>query len=224
METSYNGWPASPDPEGLGVDRSFAVAGIAFPGGVLGGDVAVVLEYVATQLHQHVEPLHDGWCWGYNYRANVNDPESLSCHASATAIDVNAPDHPNGVWDSYNPDQVAFIQSLIAELEGVVTWGGGWADDMHWEISATPAAVKAVADRLRAGGPGGPGQPDIEGEGDDAVTDEDLEQIALRVWSHMVGAGGAGATLEEVRATNRDMNAKLSKLCDPRNGNVNGTG
>ena len=62
------------------------------------------------------------------------------------------------------------------------------------------------------------------GTGDDEVTDEDIQKIAQTVWSHMVGAGGAGATLEEVRATNRDMNAKLSKLCDPRNGNVDGTG
>jgi hypothetical protein len=60
--------------------------------------------------------------------------------------------------------------------------------------------------------------------GDDEVTDDDLNKIAQKVWAYMVGNGGAGATLEEVRSTNRDMNAKLSKLCDPRNGNVNGTG
>jgi hypothetical protein len=44
------------------------------------------------------------------------------------------------------------------------------------------------------------------------------------VWSYIVGGGGAGATLEEIRVGTRDANAKLSKLCDPRNGNVDGTG
>jgi hypothetical protein len=67
------------------------------------------------------------------------------------------------------------------------------------------------------------GQGSSTGE-DDEVTDDDIKKIADQVWATMIGNGGAGATLEEVRSTNRDMNAKLSKLCDPRNGNVNGTG
>jgi hypothetical protein len=191
---------------------------------VLGGDVAVVLRHVATQLHEHVEQLVDGWCWGYEYRANVNDPGSLSCHASATAIDINAPDHPNGASNTYSAEDQAFIQSLLLELDGVVAWGGGWSDDMHWEISGTAAAVKAAADRLRSGSPSGPGQTELEGDQGAPVTDQEMQQIAAKVWAYMIGQGGAGASLEEVRATSRDMNAKLSKLVDPRNGNVNGTG
>ena len=35
-------------------------------------------------------------CWGYEFRANVNNPSQLSCHASGTAIDYNANRHPNG--------------------------------------------------------------------------------------------------------------------------------
>jgi hypothetical protein len=224
METSYNGWEASPDPDALGVDKSFAVAGVTFPGGVLGGDVAVVLGYVATQMHEHVEPLHDGWCWGYTYKTASNSPESLSCHSSATALDINSPDHGDGAQNTYSATQQDFIRQLVDDLAGVVTWGGDWDDDMHWEISGSAAEVKQVADRIRGGDLSSPAPPDQQQGQDDDVTDDDVQRIAAKVWAYMVGNGGAGATLEEVRATNRDMNAKLSKLCDPRNHNVDGTG
>lgn len=91
-----------------------------------------------------------------------------------------------------------------------MSWLGGVSSD------ANGKSLVENVQRYMAGGPS---------EGDDEnVTDDDINKIATKVWQYMVGSGGAGATLEEVRSTNRDMNAKLSKLVDPRNGNVNGTG
>ena len=52
--------------------------------------------------------------------------------------------------------------------------------------------------------------------------DQFLDRVANRVWSQMVGGGGAGQTLEEVRSVQRNVNANVTRLVDPRNGNVNG--
>lgn len=220
METSYNGWPASADPQAIGIDASFSQRGVSFPGGVKAGDVATVLGYVIGRIHDEVEQLHDGWCWGYNFRPATNSPNTLSCHSSGTAADINAPDHGDGVHDTFTPQQQDWIRQILREVGGVVVWGADWDDDMHFEISGTAEQVAAVAAGLTGSSSVQPAPP----QGDDDVTDADIDKIAQRVWSYMVGGGGAGATLEEIRSTNRDINAKCSKLVDPRNGNVDGTG
>jgi hypothetical protein len=149
---SYNGWVASPNPDTIGIDQTFAVGGVSFPGGVKGGDVAQVLGYVATRIHLAVEKLVKGWCWGWEYRQNVNDPATLSCHASGTAIDINAPRHPNGKTGTFTPEQVVQIRRILFEAGSVVAWGHDWrgsVDEMHFEIRGTAAEVKAAAAGLR---------------------------------------------------------------------------
>lgn len=125
--------------------------GVHFPGGVKAGPVSTVLGYVCSQIHTTVERLVPGWCWGYEYRRNVNDPSTLSCHASATAVDVNAPNHPNGARDTFSPLQIERIRAILHAAGGVVAWGRDWTgttDEMHFEISGTSVAVAAAAGRL----------------------------------------------------------------------------
>lgn len=159
MTTSYNGWPASTDPTAINV-VPFAVAGVSFPGGVRGGDVYVVLHYVAAQFHHRVEPLVSPGCWGWSYRQNRN-ANNLSCHSSATAIDCNAPKHPNGIEASRNftraqTDEIHRILAEVPELDEVVHWGGDWhapltPDPMHFEIHDYDLVKLArVAGRIRA--------------------------------------------------------------------------
>jgi peptidoglycan hydrolase-like protein with peptidoglycan-binding domain len=157
MPTSYNGWPASPNPADFGGLTPLVVAGESFAPGVRSGDVHTVLEYVARQLHERVEPVvrndwHQADDWGFAYRANRNDPNSLSCHASATAIDYNATRHPNGRRGTFTLSQVAEIRRILAEVDGCVRWGGaftGVPDEMHFEIIKNAADVERTADRLR---------------------------------------------------------------------------
>lgn len=225
MITSYNGWEASPDPSAIGIDPDFTVGGVVFPGGVRSGDVALVLGTVASLFNQHVEALIPGYCWGYEFRTATHSPESLSCHSSGTAVDLNAPLHGDGQSGTFSPAQVDWINQILRSVGGVVRWGGGWNDEMHFEIRGTPAEVAAAADALNPNDiPPPPTAPQPPPQGEDTVTDEDLEKIAHKVWTYIVGGGGAGATLEEIRVGTRDANAKLSKLVDPRNGNVDGTG
>jgi hypothetical protein len=223
--TSYNGWTASPDPTAIGIDPDFTAGGVVFPGGVRSGDVSVVLGHVAEQFHQHVEALIAGYCWGYEFRNATHSPEALSCHSSGTALDLNAPLHGDGVAGSFTPAQIDWIEQILRSAGGVVVWGGAWNDEMHFEIKGTPAEVHAVAAELLSSATNSPPPPPPPATiGDPEVTDEEITRIAQKVWSYIVGGGGAGATLEEVRVLSRDNAAKLSKLCDPRNGNVDGTG
>jgi hypothetical protein len=225
VQASYNGWPASADPAQIGIDEAFQVGAVRFPGGCKSGDVALVLGTVASLFNQHVEALVPGWCWGYEFRFATNSPEALSCHSSGTALDLNAPLHADGTRGTFRPVQVDWIRDILLSVGGVVRWGGAWGDEMHFEIAGTPAEVAAAAAGLNTQGQlqPGPARPPAA-TGDTQVTDEELEKIAAKVWSHIIGGGGAGASLEEVRQGMRDANAKLSKLVDPRNGNVDVTG
>ena len=157
-EYSYNGWLASRTPADFGGLSALVVAGEPFAPGVRSGDVHTVLEYVAEQLHRRVEPVvasawHQADDWGYNYRPNRNNPRSLSCHASGTAIDYNATRHPNGKRGTFTAGQVAEIRRILAEVGGVVRWGGDFKDtkdEMHFEIVGSVSAVARVAASLRA--------------------------------------------------------------------------
>jgi hypothetical protein len=171
---SYNGWPASPDKASIGV-----VANDWFPGGVKAGDVTTVLRHVVRQLDARVEPIVAGWCWGYTYKANVNNPSQLSCHASGTALDFNAVDHPNGSSGTFTQAQVGEIYAILAECRGAVGWLEGY-DEMHFEIQVDAADLARVAALLGDAAP-----PEPEPEPEPPVEDDDVMQL-LRI------AGGDG--------------------------------
>jgi len=160
-ETSYNGWPASRDPRAIHV-VPLVVRGVEFIGGCKSGDVHTVLSHVLGEFHDRVEHLKNPGCWGYSYRPNRNNPDELSCHASATAADANAPAHPNGVEaiKTFTPAEIAEVHEIlreIAELDEVVHWGGDWheangltPDAMHFEIHDHDLAKLArVAARIK---------------------------------------------------------------------------
>ncbi|WP_394941992.1 M15 family metallopeptidase [Psychromicrobium sp. YIM B11713] len=147
--TSQNGWPAS---ESLPL-ATLKVGSVTFPSGVLKGDVATVLGYVARRFNKEVEALHEGWCWGYNFR-KISGSTEYSNHSSGTAIDCNAPDHPLGKEGTYSKAQVTAIHKIISDCNGVVRWGGdynGRKDEMHFEINVGPgnAKLKALAKKIK---------------------------------------------------------------------------
>lgn len=150
MPLSQNGWTAAPD---IAL-RPLIVNGVEFIPGIRDDDaVETVLRYVLAQYDQRVEPLVNPGCWGFSFRDNANDPSSLSNHSSATAVDANAPAHPNGVptLATFSREQVDEIHKILAEVDHVVRWGGdyeGTPDAMHFEINADRAAVVRVAQRL----------------------------------------------------------------------------
>lgn len=204
--TSYNGWPGNSDPKAIGVGPFGDAAGYPFPGGVKQGDVATVLGYVATQLHYRVEPCVNGWCWGYSWKQNVNNPSQLSCHASGTAIDWCAPDHPNGSSGTFSDEQVGEIYAILDECQGAVSWLEGY-DEMHFEIQVSAAELAGVAASLPAGGGGSGGNGDLDVTEDDLrrivgeVIDSRLDEIGVSVWSTPINERGqANAMINQASA------------------------
>jgi hypothetical protein len=150
MATSQNGWKASPDKAAIGI-VSPKVAGVSFPQGVRGGDVATVLMWVAERFHKTVEPLRAGWCWGYHHK-KIEGSSQLSNHASGTAIDLNAPAHPMGRSGTFSAKQVRAIRSILDYCDGVVRWGGDYStrpDEMHFEIVRGAAEVARLAAKIK---------------------------------------------------------------------------
>lgn len=147
MANSQNGWPVAT----VGQQDRSAVHGVTVPNGVLAGDVATVLHHLMDRFHREVEPLRFGSCWGW-FVKSIEGSSSISNHASGTAIDLNAPDHPMGVRGTFSSAKRAAIHRILDDLDGVVRWGGdytGRPDDMHFEIHADAAAVHAVALKIK---------------------------------------------------------------------------
>jgi hypothetical protein len=150
MAKSQNGWTVIDSDQ----CAQFVVNGVHFPNGVRRGDVEVVLRWVAVQFHNRVDRLVPGWCWGYNKKKITGgDGSTWSNHASGTAIDVNAPDLPQGQAPRRSMTQAEIDQCHAIEREsgGVVRWGGDFSnpDPMHWEIVGNAAAVTAFARKIQ---------------------------------------------------------------------------
>lgn len=157
MATSQNGWIARRDLKTRVIEP---VKGVALRI-VDNDDVEEVFTYLVKQYHKRVDNVtrpHPADDWGFYFRPNVNSPNELSNHASGTAIDLDATEHPNGVATlrTFTLKQIAEVHEILKELDGVVRWGGDYrhtADAMHFEINASPAKVRAVANKLRGKAP-----------------------------------------------------------------------
>lgn len=148
MATSQNGWTAFASGLHPKLRTSKWVTGR-----VRRGDAAFVLDYVAAQFDKRVEPIRKDWSWGFAARPIRGAKSGLSNHASGTAYDFNAPKHGLGDRGTFSSAQVREIREFLDEVDDVVRWGGDYQnrpDEMHFEINASAARVKAVADRLRA--------------------------------------------------------------------------
>ena len=148
--TSQNGWPALKS-GAIDLDPG---SKRALQPGVLDGDVAVILNYVAGRFHEEVEPVYIPGSWGHNYRPITNG-SAYSNHASGTAIDLNAPAHPYGASGTFSSGEQSAIRAILDDCNGVIRWGGdysGTKDEMHFEINVGPSssAVPELADRIRS--------------------------------------------------------------------------
>lgn len=149
MEKSQNGWTASSDPSEIdiklytipGTDRKIR----------LRRHVAPILLAFAAEFDKMVEDIEQGALddWGYNYRPVRGHTDTLSNHASGTAMDLNATQHVLGKEDTFTKKQQAVIQMLIKKYG--IAWGGNYKnrkDDMHFEIVESPLKVKARIVRM----------------------------------------------------------------------------
>lgn len=155
---SQNGWSAG--------DRS-VIARYTIPGtdikvALRQGDVSVVLLDWLAWWHDEIEPLvRSHGVYGYAERPIRGSHTTLSNHMSGTAVDANATEHPLAVVPerTFTAEQIRKIRARLRMYRGVLRWGGdykGRKDGMHTEIVKGAAAVRAVADEIRAGRLGRP--------------------------------------------------------------------
>jgi len=149
VETSYNGWPASKDQAEIGV-KPFKVEGTERKL-QCAESVGPLLAAFAAEFHKLIEPIDEGTFddWGYAYRMVRGKPTKLSCHASGTAIDLNATKHPMGKYNTFEAAKVPMIRALAKKYG--LKWGGDFKtrpDDMHFEISIGPAKVAELITKL----------------------------------------------------------------------------
>jgi hypothetical protein len=145
VESSYNGYPASKDPDAIkiksypvkGTDRKLRCA----------ESVGPLLAAFAAEFHELIEPIDEGTFddWGYAYRMVRGNPTKLSCHSSGTAIDLNATKHPLGKAGTFPAEKIPMLRALAKKYG--LKWGGDFKsrpDDMHFEVEVSPAKAKAL--------------------------------------------------------------------------------
>lgn len=149
MTLSQNGWP------GLPAESSLLYTW-TLPGGtrlrLRCGSAGFLLCHLAlwfdTEVENLEEPVLDDW--GHAYRP-VRGYTTLSNHASGTAMDLNATDHPLGVDHTFSLAEVGAIHTRLRLYEGCIRWGGDYSgrkDAMHFEINQPLSACERVAKKL----------------------------------------------------------------------------
>lgn len=145
MAKSQNGWFVFTSPPS-GEIPEFVT------GRVRPGDVDTIFTYLLDRLDREVENVRKDWSWGWAFRAIRGATSGYSNHASATAIDVNAPAHPLGVTGTWSSSERDKVHQILRDLGGVVRWGEDYVnrkDGMHFEINANADALHTVAERIR---------------------------------------------------------------------------
>lgn len=146
---SSNGWPASKDPKKIGI-KSYKVEGTELKLRVAEA-VAPLLMALAKEFHETIEPLDEGQLddWGYAYRQIRGATDTLSNHASGTAIDLNASKHALGKSNTFSGENMG--KCLILASKYGCKWGGTYQhrkDEMHFEIQENLEQVSARIERL----------------------------------------------------------------------------
>lgn len=145
---SQNGW------SGISSSRDSKLVNFpAVTGRVRKGDVEDIFNWLVKEYEANVEEIRRDWSWAWSYR-NIRGAFRLSNHASATALDFNAPRHPLGVdpTKTMTARQIRQCKEIASKSGGVLRWGGIYAgrkDTMHWEINRDSAAVARFADKIR---------------------------------------------------------------------------
>ena len=168
MRTSQNGWPASKDPDEIQiVSKRVPGTGLKLR---VAAPVAPLLIAFARDFHNEIERINEGQLddWGYAYR-DIRGASTLSNHASGTAIDLNATQHPLGAENTFTDEQARTIRRLCRKYG--LRWGGDYRnrkDEMHFEIAMNAAQVANLIRTLR-----------LEKDGDEEAKESDQDSEAI---------------------------------------------
>jgi D-alanyl-D-alanine carboxypeptidase-like protein len=232
---SQNGWPVLES-----APPAVTVPGTNVRLTMRPGTVATVLNEVARRFHSEVEPITGGVRddWGWAFRPVRGQTRGFSNHASGTAIDLNATQHPRGVKNTFTAREEAAVRRILADLRdpqtgrSVVRWGEDYTttvDGMHFEINADAAAVARVASRIKdhsededmkASDPIhlGPGSRAVLNQPDGVITYE--ESVALQTAAAVQNVQMLQSFMQEQRQANQQILAELKEIRENQGDNL----
>ncbi|MEU9457751.1 twin-arginine translocation signal domain-containing protein [Streptomyces sp. NPDC058322] len=122
---SPNGWEME-----VATDQGGTVWARPVPGTPIGhvavriGDAETVLVHVIRRFHYEVDALRKGDVVGWRKPNAVHRGLAEANQASGTAVQIRPGHYPLGAKGGFFPQQQIVIRDILAELEGVVRWGG----------------------------------------------------------------------------------------------------
>ena len=191
MRSSQNGWPASKDPEEIQiVSKRVPGTGLKLR---VAAPVAPLLIAFVSDFHKEIERINEGQLddWGYAYR-DIRGASTLSNHASGTAIDLNATQHPLGAENTFTDEQARTIRRLCRKYG--LRWGGDYRnrkDEMHFEIAMNAAQVANLIRTLR-----------LEKDGDEEAKESDQDSEAISSILESNSSSGSDRVLPRNRRRN----------------------
>lgn len=116
------------------------------------GSAGFLLCHFAMFLSDRVEPIVGGQLddWGHAYR-EIRGDDDVSNHASGTAVDLNALQHPLGVDGTWTEAQEELMRDRLQMYRGCIRAGfdySGRVDPMHFELNRDLPACEAQARAL----------------------------------------------------------------------------
>lgn len=153
MARSQNGWAVLPYGSAKLHTWTEPDSGITIR--LRNGSAGFVLVFFLSWFHKKVERVNEGQKddWGHAVR-EIREGVQMSNHASGTAEDINATQHPLGVATSRTftaLQQRRIRRKLRYFFLGVIRWGGDYSnrpDAMHFEINKGLAATERLAKAL----------------------------------------------------------------------------
>ncbi|MBQ0829321.1 hypothetical protein [Streptomyces tagetis] len=143
---SANGWEIENTVDQDGTIYTRPVPGVPLSGvQVRLGDPEEVLVHVVQRYHYEIDALRDGDVIGWRAPGQIRKNRPESNQASGTAVQIRPNFYPVGVTGGFFPQQVTVVRDILAELNGVVRWGG---DDRTPDESLFYLTVKPEDPRL----------------------------------------------------------------------------
>ncbi|MFD7914739.1 hypothetical protein ACFV30_29140 [Streptomyces sp. NPDC059752] len=177
---SKNGWEMENVADDGGSIHTRPVPGTPFAGvAVRMGEVEAVLVHVVRRFHYEIDALHQGEVVGWRKPGKVRKGLPEGNQASGTAVQIRPGHYPPGVRGGFFPHEEIVVRDILAELEGVVRWGG---DDRKPDESLFYVDVK-------------PG-------------DQRLKQVAAKLWGWRDEPGAGAGTAVDVLAGERRGEAR----------------
>ncbi|MBB4927517.1 hypothetical protein [Kitasatospora kifunensis] len=154
VRQSANGWQMENAVDAAGAVWTRPIPGTAARPAVRIGWVETVLVHVAQRFHYEIAELRADEVVGWRPPQEVRSTDSPeSNQASGTALALRPGCYPPGVRGGFYPYEVLVIRDILAELDGVVAWGGDDPTPVEslFSIAVPPGdeRLKTVAERIR---------------------------------------------------------------------------